>query len=184
MCNKMCPRCSVEKNVSEFYKNKKTKDGYRCYCKECEKKSNSANEQKYKETRKKYRKSDKFKEIKAEYYENNKEEILSGNKEWRMSTNGKFASYKRGAASRNIGWNLSSEEFKTFWQLPCYYCGDTIETIGIDRVDNEKPYQVDNCVSCCSICNYMKRDTTLSDFLEKIEKIHNIMEEKNENYSW
>ena len=40
---------------------------------------------------------------------------------------------------------------------------------GIDRVDNIKGYDLDNCVTCCSLCNWMKRDLTIKEFKE-IEK--------------
>jgi len=32
---KMCRRCLIEKDCSEFHKNKQTKDGYAAYCKSC-----------------------------------------------------------------------------------------------------------------------------------------------------
>ena len=44
---------------------------------------------------------------------------------------------------------------------------------GIDRLDSSKPYEVDNCVSCCSKCNYMKQDNTEQEFIDQIKKIYN-----------
>jgi len=35
MTNKICIRCGVEKDISLFHKNKKSKDGYRAACAEC-----------------------------------------------------------------------------------------------------------------------------------------------------
>jgi hypothetical protein len=34
---KLCPKCGETKRVSEFYKNKREKDGLNCYCKDCSK---------------------------------------------------------------------------------------------------------------------------------------------------
>lgn len=34
---KRCSKCGIEKDEGEFYKNKKTKDGLHCSCKECDK---------------------------------------------------------------------------------------------------------------------------------------------------
>lgn len=35
---KTCPSCGVEKDASEFGKNKRRKDGLACYCRECSRK--------------------------------------------------------------------------------------------------------------------------------------------------
>jgi len=35
MTTKTCPKCKIEKELSEFHKNKQTKTGYNCYCKTC-----------------------------------------------------------------------------------------------------------------------------------------------------
>jgi hypothetical protein len=34
---KKCPKCGIVKDISDFHKNNKTKDGYACHCKECRK---------------------------------------------------------------------------------------------------------------------------------------------------
>jgi len=58
-----------------------------------------------------------------------------------------------------------------YWQLPCYYCGDNIETIGLDRLNNTKGYSLDNIVSCCTPCNMMKNNNTEDDFIARCKKI-------------
>lgn len=35
MKTKVCSKCKLEKKLSVFHKNKSTKDGFHCYCKEC-----------------------------------------------------------------------------------------------------------------------------------------------------
>jgi hypothetical protein len=39
MKTKICPQCKLKKDISEFYKNKKTKNGRSCYCKICSNKN-------------------------------------------------------------------------------------------------------------------------------------------------
>ncbi len=39
---KFCPKCKVEKDLSEFYKNKNTKSGLASWCKDCDKKKVAA----------------------------------------------------------------------------------------------------------------------------------------------
>jgi 5-methylcytosine-specific restriction endonuclease McrA len=43
---------------------------------------------------------------------------------------------------------------------------------GIDRIDSNKGYTMDNCVSCCWTCNRMKGNMTQQNFLEHISKIN------------
>jgi uncharacterized protein YnzC (UPF0291/DUF896 family) len=38
MESKICSKCKLEKNISEFWKEKKKKDGLQIYCKDCCKK--------------------------------------------------------------------------------------------------------------------------------------------------
>jgi len=90
---------------------------------------------------------------------------------WQQTPKGKYASIKGSAKERKIEWGLTFEQFITFWQKPCYYCGDILKTIGLDRVDSAKGYFIDNVVSCCAMCNRMKRDTKQKEFLEKCQKI-------------
>ena len=41
---------------------------------------------------------------------------------------------------------------------------------GIDRTDPNKGYTTENCVSCCSKCNYAKHEMTLSEYKEWLIK--------------
>ena len=86
---------------------------------------------------------------------------------------GRYSTYRRNAKNRRHNFDLSFDEFMEFWQEPCVYCGSPIDTIGLDREDNDIGYTVDNVVPCCSICNYMKRSLPTKDFLDHIDKISN-----------
>ena len=180
METKKCTKCGNEKHVTEFYKNSKSKDGLKTWCKLCHLEDSRNREKKYNEKRKLYRLNHKeeYRENKRNYYKNNKEQILSNNSSCRQTFNGRLLSYKRAAKERNIEWLLTDEEFKLFWQQPCSYCGDKIETIGIDRKDNNKGYLIENCISCCSICNTMKMTLTKEGFINKIKQILTNLKEK------
>lgn len=90
-----------------------------------------------------------------------------------------YARYVNGALRRGIGWDLTPEYCVELFKKACTYCGDTKsgKYSGIDRIDSDKPYTLDNTVSCCSDCNYMKRTLNLRDFLDKIYKIADRMVE-------
>lgn len=171
--NKICPKCNISKLIVEFYRSSSTKDGYRCWCKACSKLDNSKREPNYNQKRKEYRVANQkeYRENKKSYYKKNKDKLLESNKSWRQTINGKFLMYKRGAKARNLTFELTKEEFSTFWGLYCYYCNDKIETIGIDRIVSSKGYILNNIVPCCSICNVMKLNHDKQFFINHIQKI-------------
>lgn len=100
------------------------------------------------------------------------------------SCNALYSSYKRTARKHSREFELSMLEFKFLTSNNCHYCGrgpmQVIKTRtaygsyiynGIDRVDNSKGYVLDNCVTCCGICNRMKRSLSKEEFLEHIRQI-------------
>lgn len=93
--------------------------------------------------------------------------------------------YKENAGKAGISWFLSREEFRSFLHKPCSYCGslDSMEKTtliggnslkynGIDRVDSDLDYTMDNCVTACKWCNWAKREIPKEDFLLHVERIH------------
>lgn len=84
---------------------------------------------------------------------------------------GRYASYKDGAKVRKIYFNMTIEEFSEFWKKPCTYCGDAIETIGLDRVENSIGYVKENVVSACPICNYAKKTMGFDEFISWVKKV-------------
>lgn len=53
----------------------------------------------------------------------------------------------------------------------CYLCG-RCPAFGIDRVDPKIGYVLENCKPCCYLCNYMKKDYDLEEFLGHIYRIY------------
>jgi len=118
-----------------------------------------------------------------EYYQKNKEKLIKYARDWkrknkkkhneqrRNSIYEKYFNYKSSAKKRHYNWGLTFKQFQTFWQKPCYYCGNRIKTIGLDRTDNSKGYNLDNLVSCCRRCNRMKMILTKQEFINQCIKI-------------
>jgi hypothetical protein len=90
----------------------------------------------------------------------------------------------------NIEVNITSEDYGRIGSLNCYYCGDTPQFTqrfknrkyvnteilfinGVDRLNPKKGYNLDNCVSCCTSCNYAKHILTEEEFKNKVIKIYN-----------
>lgn len=97
-------------------------------------------------------------------------------KEWRnsyMKTFGYKISYYK--CSKNFN-RLSETEitlkFKELMKLPCFYCGFKDENYnGIDRIDSDTEYSLDNIVSCCALCNMSKGVLDIGTFLQKVRQI-------------
>lgn len=88
---------------------------------------------------------------------------------------------KASASKRGYSFDLTLNEASTLSQKVCTYCGKEPEQFlssfpnfiynGIDRVDNTKGYILENCVSCCKLCNRMKDVLSVEDFKRHINKI-------------
>lgn len=90
-----------------------------------------------------------------------------------------FHTYKQNAEKLGRKFELTTEQFKDLINKPCYYCGKKpelranngnhnggIKCNGIDRRDNDRDYEIDNCVPCCSYCNWSKGQKTEAEFAE------------------
>jgi len=89
----------------------------------------------------------------------------------------------------NINIEINLEYFTHIIKQKCHYCNDEprltnrfsnrkyinkedLYINGIDRKDSEIGYTINNCVPCCTSCNYAKHTLNYNEFLEKIHKIH------------
>ena len=90
---------------------------------------------------------------------------------FRASLKGRYHAYRNNAAQRGIEFTLTPEQFSSFWQQACSYCAAEIKLVGLDRVDNKRGYESGNVVSCCSPCNYMKREMTREAFIEHCRRV-------------
>jgi hypothetical protein len=94
--------------------------------------------------------------------------------------------------------NLSFEDFLRISQMDCHYCGgapnntqNTAMSVkhssafakengnftynGLDRIDNNKPHDLDNVVPCCKWCNFAKRERTVEEFGAWVGQLHRTM---------
>ena len=99
--------------------------------------------------------------------------------------NNLYRHYISDARKKVMEFELTKEQFRTITSQLCYYCG--IEPLqvyskggttygpytynGIDRVDNNRGYTIDNCVACCGDCNKMKMCKSEKEFIDKIKRI-------------
>lgn len=173
---KHCNKCNRDREDCEFYTDKRNKDRLKTPCIECTReyqKGNNAKRVAYYHANKEF--------MRAAYRKGGvyaKERDHSGDYEKRKEyfnklgekPERKYAQIKSGAKTRGIELTLTYEEFEPLWKQPCFYCDD--ESTGLDRIDSDKGYVIDNVVPCCWFCNQSKGTRTQDEFLNKISKIY------------
>ena len=110
---------------------------------------------------------------KEKYRQNNREKIRASSTVYsrknRNTVNGKYSQYKSGAKKRGLIFDISIQEFTVLITSLCYYCG--CNGGGIDRVDNSMGYIKDNSVPCCYVCNRMKFNYTIEEFINNCKNV-------------
>lgn len=86
-----------------------------------------------------------------------------------------YNGYRHSAFIRNLKFDITQHQFNIITSMDCYLCGKKTTYLhhnGIDRVDNEICYQIDNLLPCCGDCNYMKFIHNIYDVFIKMLQIH------------
>jgi hypothetical protein len=170
---KICSKCKIEKDLSEFNKCKNKKDGVSVWCKECFKQYRKEHKKHASDYKKQY--CQKNKEKISQYYQNNKFTILKTHKIYKDKNKAKICFIERNkmAIRRKKEFNLTFEWFmKNIWDYNCFYCNNTCNG-GIDRLLSEVGYIEDNCVPCCKKCNNIKHLQIVQEMYERIGHIIN-----------
>ncbi len=97
---------------------------------------------------------------------------------------------RNGHGRKEHSFKLTEEQFKKLTKKDCYYCRTSPSQIykgnkgrnngyyiynGIDRIDNNLGYTIENTVTCCIKCNKAKSNMTLQDFRNWVKKIYDNM---------
>jgi hypothetical protein len=101
-----------------------------------------------------------------------------------------YLSYQRAALDRGIAFDLTEDECGRLFSGACFYCGSPPSLVkavhknrmapgrekglvhnGIDRLNSRLGYSSDNVVSCCTFCNYAKRDRTVGEFTSWLDQL-------------
>jgi len=80
---------------------------------------------------------------------------------------------------RCVDFFLRFEDFSDIIERCCNYCGSPpnrkfkdILYNGLDRIDNNKGYEINNIAPCCWACNSAKMNLTRFEFLNRIKKCY------------
>jgi hypothetical protein len=93
---------------------------------------------------------------------------------YRTHVNPRLDAIKRAAQVRGIDWKLEDDDAKNMLTSPCVYCKHIdleIRVNGIDRLDSNVCYTIDNCRPCCKNCNYMKGTYDPITFINMAKRI-------------
>lgn len=82
-----------------------------------------------------------------------------------------FSFYKDKAQREKVLFNINMEEFISFWNKDCFYCGASVKKIRIELIDLEKGFVDNNIVSCCMQCRKLKNDFKHAEFINLCLKI-------------
>jgi len=105
---KICTKCNIEKDETDFCKDKKTKDKLNAWCRSCVKEYYKENKNEIKEQQSKYRENNEMRlEQKKEYYQLNKEKIKENKKEYRKNNKEKINERNRNLRKTNENYRLS-----------------------------------------------------------------------------
>ncbi len=177
----------MDKKVKQWQKNnpekmKQNRIKYRKNNPDYNKKYYRDNYEKVKEYRKRYHLENRTEVLKRqkEWYGKNKERERRKNKkyyidhpeyikQYRSRIKSRYIYYKASAKNKGFIFDLTLADFSEIVNEPCYYCGGN--GYGVDRLDSLIGYLEGNIVSCCSMCNYMKRTYTEEDFINQCIKI-------------
>lgn len=148
-----------------------------------------AHKDKIKKQRKEWRNNPKNKKKlakqKRKYYRKNKIKIAAWHKiynkahkqqvrERSSAPSIRFSGLKTRAKRRGLACTILFEDYKKLILQPCFYCGKKLQRfgIGLDRIDSLKGYTKKNVAPCCPICNTIKWDLTMREFISHIKLIY------------
>jgi len=155
MQTKICTKCGIEKDITEFYSEKSGKFGVKALCKECKRKWSKEYNQKQeiKKHQKKYDQSDVRKKAHKEYTfsdagKENKKKWYNEHRWCKTLESIKYRCnninceiYNR-YGGRGIKCLITAEELKTLWHRDNAF---KMKRPNIDRIDNDGNYEFSNC---------------------------------------
>lgn len=110
-----------------------------------------------------------------------------------------FREYRKGAIKRNLEFSLPQLDFFKLLETNCNYCGHPpilmgghcymdksippLKRNGVDRKDTTLGYTLENCVACCSKCNYAKHIMLEEEFYNWIKRVYKFQNERSTTIS-
>lgn len=151
---KWCARCDQIKSLkADFYHPASLKGKPQSNCVQC-----------IAQIEKEYKKTDKGREKRrrnwAKYWAKHKDDPMSCVR---------FTRAEASATRNGKSWDLLPDEYVNLIMQNCMYCNHNVGTgTGLDRINNDLGYIIDNVVPCCEECNTAR----MNNFTHEEMKIH------------
>lgn len=144
---RVCDVCKEEKPISAF--------GKRRTCKECY-------NRKWQRANMTIEAIERERTLERARYQADPESFRAAGRAFNRTLKGRFSNAKRIAKRRTLEWTLTIEEYEQLIQMNCFYCdgalGKVEVSVGLDRIDNNQGYSIDNVLPCCATCNRLRGD--------------------------
>lgn len=102
---------------------------------------------------------------------------------YKASIKGRFANLKKETKRRNLNLDLTIEQYQQIVLNSCFYDSSHLLPIygtGLDRIDNNLGYTLDNVVPCCYNCNRIRNDSmSHEEMIEVANLLKRLRSEKN-----
>ena len=114
----------------------------------------------------------------------NPDRVKELNKSWakRFPIKKRLSHARSIARGRGIVCEITDEQFVELWNKVCIYCNMSITDqtgVGLDRINNDLGYTINNVLPCCGTCNYIRGDyLTVPEMKVAIKAV---LEFRNEN---
>ncbi len=150
LTTKKCKRCGENKPLSGFRIGKTSVGGYRQICRKCD--------------------HNQYNKWKSENREKLRAIMRKSYIGYSKTARYKYCRNKATAKQRGIIFDISYDQFYAIFNDDCFYC-DEPNFIGLDRIDSDKGYVIDNICPCCYRCNVAKNTMTQEEFINLCKKI-------------
>jgi hypothetical protein len=128
-----------------------------------------------------YKKHAQYRTYYKKWYAEKKEHVRAQTRRIGKTLEGIFRNGRRLAKQRKLSWLVTFEQFCELREKPCFYCGGSLPEYGhgLDRIDNDRGYEMDNILPCCFPCNkHRSDDWTVEEAKGAIEAVLRIRGEK------
>lgn len=144
---RICPRCSKEKALTDFYYPRKTKSGYSCWCKQCEREKGKA----YRSTP-----SGLYSIIKGRENFYHRAEV--------RITRDEFVDWYERQEKQCVYCDIPEDKTVIWKKL----FNHRSTKLSVDRKSSSGDYVLDNMALCCYLCNTLKNNVLSYDEMRYI----------------
>lgn len=175
---KQCSKCGESKPLSEYHRDKHSKDGHVQRCKECVKIKTldwleKNRERNAENCRKRYALNpEPYKQNAYNWVTKNKERKKILDRQYQINNPHVYRNTKQKRKvklAQNGVYDITRKELKKLYESPCVYCANTknIQADHVIPIARGGTHSIGNLVSACKTCNTSKGAKTITEWQKK-----------------